>query len=266
MMLVYLIRNSVNGKCYVGQTITSLQRRWHKHISDARLKRGCRLLGAAIRKYGENAFELSVVETASVINELNLLEEKFIRKYRTKAPYGYNLSDGGFNRIPSRSTRRKMKLAGKRRWANGYRWSPEAIAKAIASKIKQCRHGVTPTRDCNKCHALWNKASRMRHPGRAEKLARDRYRRDKKNGFCIKCNARACQGMVYCKIHTVENRAKSKRYYSLKHPVRVGHRNRVKTHCKYGHPFTQENTRIHNGERYCRSCERLRSRRRRNCA
>jgi hypothetical protein len=33
-MIVYLLRNVINGKCYVGQTITSLEERW------SRLSRG----------------------------------------------------------------------------------------------------------------------------------------------------------------------------------------------------------------------------------
>lgn len=35
-----------------------------------------------------------------------------------------------------------------------------------------------------------------------------------------------------------------------------------KTHCKHGHPFDEVNTRFAQGRRYCRSCERERSRRR----
>jgi hypothetical protein len=37
-------------------------------------------------------------------------------------------------------------------------------------------------------------------------------------------------------------------------------RRRRKTHCKYKHPFTEENTYIVHGHRYCRACARRRSR------
>ena len=33
--------------------------------------------------------------------------------------------------------------------------------------------------------------------------------------------------------------------------------NARKTHCKRGHAFTPENTRIYNGDRLCRACSRL---------
>lgn len=35
--------------------------------------------------------------------------------------------------------------------------------------------------------------------------------------------------------------------------------NAVKSHCKWGHPFTKENTRMNSqGHRYCRACQRIR--------
>lgn len=42
----------------------------------------------------------------------------------------------------------------------------------------------------------------------------------------------------------------------------LGSTNRNKTHCKYGHPFDAENTRVYeNSRRSCRTCNRLRLRR-----
>ena len=39
--------------------------------------------------------------------------------------------------------------------------------------------------------------------------------------------------------------------------------NTVKTHCPYGHPYDAENTRVCNGKRKCRTCNRLFNRARR---
>jgi hypothetical protein len=39
--------------------------------------------------------------------------------------------------------------------------------------------------------------------------------------------------------------------------------NRLKTHCKRGHAYTQENTHIHNGERHCRTCWKINARKKR---
>jgi hypothetical protein len=38
----------------------------------------------------------------------------------------------------------------------------------------------------------------------------------------------------------------------------------IKTHCPKGHPYNEQNTRVHNGKRYCRECGRLRDRLRRS--
>lgn len=35
--------------------------------------------------------------------------------------------------------------------------------------------------------------------------------------------------------------------------------NKVKTHCKHGHPFTEENTHRSRGQRHCRACLRAAS-------
>lgn len=43
---------------------------------------------------------------------------------------------------------------------------------------------------------------------------------------------------------------------------RVSHWNMRKTHCPRGHEYTDENTRVSDGKRYCRSCERERADRR----
>lgn len=54
---IYKITNTVNNKCYIGQTIKSIEFRFKEHVRRA-LKRSDRKshLGAAIRHYGENAF------------------------------------------------------------------------------------------------------------------------------------------------------------------------------------------------------------------
>lgn len=91
-MQVYLIRNKVNGKAYVGQTTRDIDTRWREHC----LTQGkCRILENAIRKYGIDAFEVSVVATVSTQDELNRLERLTCEALNTYAPHGYNLREGG---------------------------------------------------------------------------------------------------------------------------------------------------------------------------
>ena len=89
---VYLIENCVSGKCYVGQTTQRLHRRWHGHLNDAR-NGSDYPLHRAIRKYGVNAFTVSVLEQIDS-NFLNDAEITWIKKLNS-FENGYNLTLGG---------------------------------------------------------------------------------------------------------------------------------------------------------------------------
>lgn len=111
---IYLIRNLINGKGYVGQTSYSLGHRWSRHKFDA--KRGMpSLLHRAMRKYGNENFIIEQV----VLGEdylLNDLEIHYIKFYGTRCDsgHGYNMTDGGegcLGYIPSLETREKMAAA-----------------------------------------------------------------------------------------------------------------------------------------------------------
>lgn len=52
------------------------------------------MLYRAIRKYGLDNFEFSVIEECAII-ELDEKEEFYIQQYNTVIPYGYNMSLGG---------------------------------------------------------------------------------------------------------------------------------------------------------------------------
>jgi group I intron endonuclease len=93
-MIIYLLRCTVSGKAYIGQSIHSLEDRWKIHLKDA--KRGAPyMLHKAIRKYGPEAFEKTVLQEVSAVEELNTLEIYYIKTQNTKVPFGYNMTDGG---------------------------------------------------------------------------------------------------------------------------------------------------------------------------
>lgn len=91
--IIYLITNRINGKMYVGQTTTPLSYRFTNHKSDARNNRGY-YLASAIRRYGEENFTISVILECNEC-DLNINEIEQIKLLNTKAPNGYNLTDGG---------------------------------------------------------------------------------------------------------------------------------------------------------------------------
>jgi group I intron endonuclease len=93
MAVIYLITNVANGKKYVGQTLQVATKRWqrHHHLAATGSKTA---LHNAIRKYGYDAFEFSIIETCS-LESVNECECYWIAQLDTMAPTGYNLTRGG---------------------------------------------------------------------------------------------------------------------------------------------------------------------------
>ena len=98
---IYIIRNKVNNKVYVGQTTVSIKLRFQNHLSAARCGKDY-VIGKAIRKYGEENFYVELLEEC-LASELNEREIYWITFYNaTDNKFGYNMSLGGnVNRKPT---------------------------------------------------------------------------------------------------------------------------------------------------------------------
>lgn len=91
---IYVIRNKINDKVYIGQTHVSLKLRFNNHLSAARRGLGY-VIGKAIRKHGEENFYIELLEEC-LIEELNDREIYWIRFFNsTNNKFGYNMSIGG---------------------------------------------------------------------------------------------------------------------------------------------------------------------------
>jgi group I intron endonuclease len=109
--VIYLVRNQINGKRYVGQTTTKPDQYWREcHLSRSRQGK-VKPLWAAIRKYGESAFTFEVIAEAQNKDELDALEDALIIKLGTMAPNGYNLRGGGASGKLSEETKRNVSRA-----------------------------------------------------------------------------------------------------------------------------------------------------------
>lgn len=99
---VYKCVNIINEKVYIGITIESLEERKRKHISDTLRRKDKCHFHRALRKYGLDSFEWSVIETISSSSKENLLfclknlETKYIKLYNSYTS-GYNSTPGGDN-------------------------------------------------------------------------------------------------------------------------------------------------------------------------
>lgn len=93
--IVYKITNKKNGKSYIGKTEYSLEHRWNRHLSSARNGSKFRF-HSAIRKYGEDCWDLSMIETYQTEDEnfINEKESHFIKLFESDVK-GYNATSGG---------------------------------------------------------------------------------------------------------------------------------------------------------------------------
>jgi group I intron endonuclease len=84
-MIIYEIKNKVNGKIYIGQ-----------HSSDelGSYWGSGKLIKRAIKKYGIENFERTILEKCSNKNELNERERYWIKE-KDSINSGYNLTEGG---------------------------------------------------------------------------------------------------------------------------------------------------------------------------
>lgn len=121
-MLIYKITNILNGKCYVGQTISKLEQRWYKHCHKSS---GCLALHNAIKLYGKENFTIEQIDTATNQDELNVKEKYWIEYFNCISPNGYNLKSGGKDCEYTNESIAKMKASLKKVWEN--KVSPSAI-------------------------------------------------------------------------------------------------------------------------------------------
>ena len=114
---IYRHTNRVNGKRYVGQTVGSVTSRWREHLSAARAGRGSPVLGAAIHKYGADAFEHEVLDVVTTQAGADIAETVWIKQSNSRVPSGYNLfSGGGSNGHHHEDTKRRIADTSRARW------------------------------------------------------------------------------------------------------------------------------------------------------
>lgn len=90
MIGIYKITNTLNGKCYIGQSI-DIQRRWEEHLYRSS---NCIFLKYALYKYGASNFTFEVIEECEP-EMLNEREMYWIKYYNSFGDDGYNLTAGG---------------------------------------------------------------------------------------------------------------------------------------------------------------------------
>lgn len=95
--IIYIIKNNINGKVYIGQTIQKLKDRWYRHCGKSGISKNesNMAIKRAILKYGKENFTIEILEECeqSLLND----REKYYIKVYDSYNKGYNCTLGGQN-------------------------------------------------------------------------------------------------------------------------------------------------------------------------
>lgn len=112
--IIYMHKNKINGKMYIGQTCQTLEQRFQANGGHYK---SCSLFYKAIQKYGWNNFEHIILKENLTLEQANYWEEYYIKSFHTHIEdplnNGYNLKKGGLNKQLSQSTKDKISASHK---------------------------------------------------------------------------------------------------------------------------------------------------------
>lgn len=99
---IYIIRNKINEKVYIGQTSQSVKERFNQHRKPSTLKkRGSYKIYNAMKKYGIENFYVETLETGISESDIDAKECEYIEKFDSFRN-GYNSTPGGDSKTISR--------------------------------------------------------------------------------------------------------------------------------------------------------------------
>ena len=129
---VYIIRNTLNNKVYIGQTWLPLKQRFGLHKQKAR--KGCIKLHNALNKYGRDNFYIEELYCCLTQQMADEMEISYIKIYNS-IENGYNIRTGGSRGKLPEESKKRISLANKgNKYASGYKRSDDF--KKHLSEIK----------------------------------------------------------------------------------------------------------------------------------
>ena len=93
---IYIIKNKINDKVYIGQTTISARERFRQHMKPSNYKKRYKFY-KAVQEYGNENFYYEILEDHIPLNELNEKEIYYISLYDSYKN-GYNSTPGGDGR------------------------------------------------------------------------------------------------------------------------------------------------------------------------
>ena len=141
MFQAYLITCLVNGRQYVGVTSRTLKHRWNEHLYDARKRHAKMAISRAIAKHGAESFTIEAICSSQSWEDVCAVESRLIVQHGTRAPNGYNLSDGGDGAFGVRKTAESVeRSAAKHRGKPCHENTRAAAVATHLGKPKSAEH------------------------------------------------------------------------------------------------------------------------------
>ena len=90
---IYIIKNKINNKVYIGKTIQNIKDRWYKHLDKWS---NCTKLKSAMNELGRNNFYIEILEDNIPYSSLDY-KEKYYIDYYNSIENGYNIKNCNSN-------------------------------------------------------------------------------------------------------------------------------------------------------------------------
>ena len=158
--VIYIIKNNMNNKMYIGQTTKDFDKRYNYNLYNSTHNEH---LKHSIEKYGiENFTIIKEFDIAYSKEELDALEDMYIKIYNTiDSEYGYNKKFGGANGLPSEETKHKISEAGKGRFVSEetrYKLSKAGKGRKFTEEHKQRLSESRKGKYCGEKSSLYGKS------------------------------------------------------------------------------------------------------------
>lgn len=144
---IYLLRNKINNKIYIGQTTLSMEKKIseYKNRGKGSICRD-RPIVSAIRKHSFDNFEFSFIDSAASQEELDSKERYYISVYQSnKRDVGYNVESGGIRgKFVHDDTKHKISQTLKRKYKTGEMVPPmlgKILSQESIQKIRESMKG-----------------------------------------------------------------------------------------------------------------------------
>lgn len=203
----YKIKNTVNGKGYIGQSV-NIAARWKAHLSLSRMIEKSpypQYIHRAINKHGVDNFQFEIIASSICNNreDSDLEEDILIQQHGTMFDqHGYNVRPGGKTRKGwSHSEETKRKFSEK--WHTIF--TPEVLARAAAS-----RRGTVCSEERRRKVSAANKGKQFclghkqpKHVIEKRKLALRKFHGNPECSIegCKNLDGYKFMGVRYCRIH-----------------------------------------------------------------